>query len=178
MALSAKRVAYGGVLACLALIFSYVETFLPLNFLIPVPGFKLGFANICVLLASYLLGLRLGAFIAISKVLLLFLLFGNPMSLLFSLCGTTFSFAFLMFAKLVLLDRVSFIGISVGMAALHNVGQIFVACVMFSSPDVFLYLEWLLPVSVIIATACEFWSSTPSTLIKLRASIIDAIPSM
>ncbi len=149
MALSAKKAAYGGLLTCLALIFSYIETFIPLNFLVHIPGFKLGFANICVLLSVFSLGISYGMFVMLSKVFLSALLFGNPMSFLFSLGGSVLSFVFLSIAKRFLKDKVSFVGISVACAALHNTGQICVAGIIFGDPAVFLYLEWLLPVSVV-----------------------------
>ena len=43
-----RRVALDGILVALAMIFSYMETFIPFNF--GVPGIKLGLANLVVLL--------------------------------------------------------------------------------------------------------------------------------
>lgn len=146
--LSAKRVAFGGIFACLALILSYVETFLPLSYVTSIPGFKLGFANICVVIAVFSLGIGYGAFIMLSKVTLSAVLFGSVTSFWFSLGGSLFAFAFLVFAKCVLTDKLSFIGISVGSAALHNVGQVCVACLVFGDTALMLYLVWLLPVSI------------------------------
>jgi len=146
--LSAKKTAYGGIFACLALILSYVESFLPMSYLTGIPGFKLGFANICVVIAVYSLGIGYGAFIMLTKVALSALLFGSVTSFAFSLGGSLLAFAFLVFAKCILKDKLSFIGISVGSAALHNAGQVCVACAVFGDASLILYLVWLLPVSV------------------------------
>ncbi len=146
--LSAKRVAFGGIFACLALILSYVESFLPMSYLTGIPGFKLGFANICVLIAVFSLGVGYGAFIMLLKVTLSALLFGSVTSFWFSLGGSVLAFAFLVVAKCILKDKLSFVGISVGSAALHNVGQVCVACLVFGDMALMLYLVWLLPVSI------------------------------
>ena len=63
---SAKRAAYGGLFTAAALIFSYVELLIPLNLFISVPGFKLGLANICIMLAFYYLGTLDAFLIALS----------------------------------------------------------------------------------------------------------------
>ena len=44
-----SRVAYFGVFTALALIFSYVETMIPIHF--GVPGMKLGLANLIIVVA-------------------------------------------------------------------------------------------------------------------------------
>ena len=147
--LSAKKTAFGGIFACLALIFSYVESLMPLTYLTSIPGLKLGFANICVVIAVFSLGVGYGAFIMLTKVTLSAMLFGSVTSFAFSLGGSILSFAFMVFAKRVLRDRLSFIGISVGSAALHNIGQVMVACAVFGDASLILYLVWLLPVSVV-----------------------------
>ena len=54
-----KRIVVSAVLVSLALAFSYVERFIPLQLLIPLPGIKLGLANIVTLTALYLLRGRL-----------------------------------------------------------------------------------------------------------------------
>ena len=146
---SAKRAAYGGLFTAVSMIFSYLETLIPLQSVIPVPGFKLGLANICIMLAIYLLGTADAFIISLARIALSSLLFGTPTTFLFSLGGGLLSFGFLLLAKYVFKDRVTYIGISVGSAAMHNVGQICVAALFFKDTAVFWYLEWLLPVSVI-----------------------------
>lgn len=146
---SAKRAAYGGLFTAASLIFSYAELLIPLNTFISVPGFKLGLANICIMLAFYYLGAIDAFLITLAKIALTALLFGTPISFLFSLGGGLLSFCFLIISKNLIKQNISFIGISVGCAALHNVGQICVAALFFKDSAIFWYLEWLLPVSVI-----------------------------
>ena len=51
-----KRLVQSAVLIALALALSYTERFIPLQLLIPLPGVKLGLANVVTLIALYLLG--------------------------------------------------------------------------------------------------------------------------
>lgn len=146
---SAKRAAYGGLFTAASLIFSYAESLIPLNLFISVPGFKLGLANICILLAFYYLGTLDALLITLAKIALTALLFGSPISFLFSFGGGVLSFCFLIISKYLIKQNISYIGISVGCAALHNVGQICVAALFFKDSAIFWYLEWLLPVSVV-----------------------------
>ncbi|MDE6936687.1 MAG: Gx transporter family protein, partial [Lachnospiraceae bacterium] len=46
-----NRVAYFGVFTALALIFSYIETLIPVNF--GIYGVKLGLANLIIVVALY-----------------------------------------------------------------------------------------------------------------------------
>ena len=146
---SAKRAAYGGLLTAAALMFSYAETLIPLQYIVHVPGFKLGLGNICIMLAIYILGSFDAFLITLAKCGLTSLLFGTPTSFLFSLAGGILAYLFLLVSKYIIKEKISFIGISVACAALHNLGQICVASVIFKDTAIFWYLEWLLPVSVV-----------------------------
>ena len=46
-----KKVAFLGIFLALALIFSYVESLIPINF--GIPGMKLGLANIVIVILLY-----------------------------------------------------------------------------------------------------------------------------
>lgn len=53
-----RRLARSALLTALALGLSYMERFIPLQLLIPLPGIKLGLANVVTLFAVYFLGSR------------------------------------------------------------------------------------------------------------------------
>lgn len=108
---------------CFALILSYIEAVLPLNSFVPVPGFKLGLANIVIILCFYGQS-PIGALaVSVVRILLSSLLFGNMSSLMFSLAGGICSYLMLIFIAFILKDKVSFLGVSVLSAASHNIGQ-------------------------------------------------------
>lgn len=125
----ARRWARVGVLAALALVLGYVETFIPLP--VPVPGIKLGLGNIAVLVALVMLDWRSAAAVAAIKVLAAGFLFGNPLMMAYSAAGT--ALAFCAMALLVRIPGLSVVLVAVMGAILHNVGQLAVASLVLGT---------------------------------------------
>lgn len=73
--ISTKKIALCGVLTALAMIFSYIESVIPIP--IPVPGIKLGVANIAVITILYVLGVKEAIVINLLRIALTALSFGN-----------------------------------------------------------------------------------------------------
>ena len=73
------------VFTALALIFSYIETLVPISF--GIPGVKLGLANLIIVIALYKIPLREVYVLSIVRVLLSGVLFGNYFSIAYSLAG-------------------------------------------------------------------------------------------
>ena len=132
--------AESGVLIALAMIFSYVESLIPLNF--GVPGIKLGLANLVVLSGLYYLNPGQVVLISIGRILLTGFLFGNMSSIIYSLAGGLLSFFVMLL--LVRFDRFSVVGVSVAGAVCHNIGQIAVACLVVRSLSLIFYLPVLI----------------------------------
>lgn len=149
----AARVARDGVLAALALLFSYVESLLPLGHVLPLPGFRVGLANVVVTLVLFELGMGDAAVVALIKTVVSALLFGSPVSFAFSAAGTALSFGGLALIRRVVPDRLSYVGICIAGAALHNSGQICAAMVIFGV-GVATYLPVLLAASVVLGGVC------------------------
>ncbi len=153
--LTPSRVAELGVFLVIAMIFSYLESLFPIP--IPLPGIKLGFANIVVILCACFFGLPEAFFINLTRVVLSALLFGNISGLLFSLSGALFSFLTMAILILSFRDSVSVLGISAASAASHNLGQILCASFLLRgsdwvNPSVFSYIPVLLLAALITGT--------------------------
>ena len=118
-----KKTAFLGLFACLALIFSYVEAIVPLP--IPVPGVKLGLANVLIVICLYTYGVKEAVAINFVRIILLAVLFANPYSFIYSLAGAVISMA-LMY-PLYKSKGFSIIGVSVAGAVGHNTAQILTA---------------------------------------------------
>lgn len=117
-----------GALSALALLLGYLESFVP----IPIPGVKLGLANIPVLVALAE-GDPTGAFfIGLIKVGATALLFGNPVSLAYSAAGTLL--AFLLMAPLARLATMRLEMVSIVGALAHEAGQLIVAQQLLGTP--------------------------------------------
>ena len=80
-----NKVAYFGVFTSLALIFSYVETLIPVNF--GIPGVKLGLANLIIVTGLYKMRLSEVFLLSVVRVVLSGFIFGNYFSILYSLAG-------------------------------------------------------------------------------------------
>lgn len=153
-----KKLALCGVLIALALALSLAESALPLGLIIPLPGIKLGLANVVTLIAIYTLGAPYAAAITLGRVFILFLVTGNSTALAMSLAGGLFSvFAMILCRKSHLF---SIYGTSIVGAAFHNVGQIFAACLIMQTYSIASYLPVLLfaalATGIITGTAADF----------------------
>lgn len=155
-----RRVALDGILVALALIFSYAETLIPFNF--GVPGIKLGLANLVVLLGLTFLPAVDVFLISMVRILLSSLLFGNVMSLWYSLAGGLLSFA----AMYLLTKRegYSLVGISMTGGVLHNIGQVITAAIVVRT----LQLTWYLPVLLVAGLVTGAIVGTVATLLVPR----------
>ena len=141
-----KRLVQSAVLIALALALSYTERFIPLQLLIPLPGVKLGLANVVTLIALYLLGGKTAFTILIIRCALGSVFGGGITGLLFSLTGGMLSMTVMALGRK--LPFLSVYGVSILGAAAHNVGQILAAMAVMSSVYVGAYLPYLLLVAL------------------------------
>ncbi|MTI95606.1 MAG: Gx transporter family protein [Firmicutes bacterium] len=130
------------MLTTLATVLHVLEGMLPP---LPVPGAKLGLANIITVATIALLGARFGLAVAVSRVILGSLLIG------FSVVGFAMSMsgALLSWLVMVLLygrfrERLSLVGISLAGAVAHNVAQLTVASWVLEQVATFTLLPYLL----------------------------------
>lgn len=139
--MSAKRLTLLAMYVVLSLAIYAVESLLPNP--LPIPGCKLGLANIITLLLLKNYGLRDTCLVLLTRILIATLLFGQAVSLLYSLFGGLL--ALLCMAAVKKLFGSSFLipaGITGGLA--HNVGQLLAAFLIVRSPSVLTYLPFLL----------------------------------
>ena len=139
------------VLISVALVLSYIERFFPLQMAVPLPGIKLGLANVVSLVALYLLGGR-QAYAILAVRCVLGAVFGGSMTgLLFSLTGGTLAMCTMAGARR--LPFLSVYGVSILGAAAHNIGQICIAMALMNSVYIGAYLPWLLVVAIFTGLA-------------------------
>ena len=72
---STKRITYTGMFVAIAMVFSYLESMIPVN--IAVPGIKLGLANMVTIVVMYRLRISDAWIVSLVRVVLSSLLFGN-----------------------------------------------------------------------------------------------------
>ena len=81
-----KKLAFLGLCTSLSLIFAYVEVLIPPLFA-SVPGIKLGLPNIVIIFILYKLGVGYAAAVSFLRICLASLLFGNPVTFVYSVAG-------------------------------------------------------------------------------------------
>ena len=93
----AEKVALYGILIALAFIFSYVEALIPLP--VPVPGMKLGLANLVNVVGLYTVGAAGTIAVGLIRIVMVGFTFSNPGSMLYALSGGILSLAAMALAK-------------------------------------------------------------------------------
>lgn len=160
MKLTTRQLTLCGVLTTLALALSVAENQIPLTMAIPIPGIKLGLANIVTVFALYALGPAQAILILLARCTLGALFAGNMNALLFSLMGGLAAMG--MMILLSRLRALSVYGVSIGGAAAHNCGQIAAAVLTLGNTAPLYYLPILLGVSLFtgaftgLVAACLF----------------------
>ncbi len=147
-----RRVCTDAMLLSLALILSYIEAVLPLSAWIPLPGFKIGLSNVVITLTFVLLSPADAAAVSLCRITVMAMLFGNASSFAFALCGGVLSYIGLWLLCRVGRRVFSLIGVSVGCAALHNVGQVSAAAMLYGTQAIIGYLPILLIAALIFGT--------------------------
>ena len=136
-----KRLTRAALLTAIALTIFMVEAQLPA--LAPVPGLKLGLANIVTVYAMFLLGPADTLAILLCRVFLGSLFAGQLMTLFYSLGGGLACYGvMLVLRKLVTERQIWVCGILGAMA--HNIGQICVAIGITRTPGLLYYLPVLM----------------------------------
>lgn len=141
-----KRLTLCAVLIALALALSYTERFIPLQMVVPLPGVKLGLANIVTLIALYLMGPKAAFAILIPRCIFGAVFGGGITGLAFSLIGGILAMFTMVLARKV--PILSIYGVSILGAAAHNIGQVMAAMVLMNSVYIGAYLPYLLAVAL------------------------------
>ena len=138
-----KRIALCGVLTALALALSLAERMIPLELLIPIPGIKLGLANIITLFVLQKYRVRDALAVLVLRIFLGSLFTGTLVSCLYSLSGGLLCLVGMALLCRLLQNRYLWF-VSVCGAILHNIGQILTAMLVMQTTQVIWYLPFLL----------------------------------
>lgn len=138
--ISASFVARVGLMAALALIFSYIEAIIPYN---PgIPGIKIGIANVVTLIALYKFGTKDAVAVSVIRIVIAGLLFNGLFGMVYSLAGACVSLIGMILLKKT--DRFSVVGVSMAAGVLHNFGQLLVAAALIEDLHIFFYFPVLI----------------------------------
>ena len=139
--MKAKRITTMGLLTAIALIIFVIEAQIPP--LVPVPGVKLGLANIVTVYAMFALGPRDTFMILMVRILLGSVFAGSLMSMLFSLGGGICCFLVMLFLRRILSPDQIWICSVIGAMA-HGIGQMAVTVAVYRTGQLLIYLPVLM----------------------------------
>lgn len=138
-----RKLVYFSLFVTLATALGFLEMLLPNPF--PLPGVKLGLANVVTLLVLYVYGLKEGLAVSLLRVIFASLLGGTFLSVVFffSLSGAVVS-TLVMAVLIKYIPTLSIIGVSMVGAIFHNLGQLLIASFLIQTVYIFYYLPVLL----------------------------------
>lgn len=142
-----RKLVLTALFFAISLVLSLVESGLP-PLPIPVPGVKLGLANIAVMYALFFLGRSPALTIAVLKAGFVVLTRG-PVAGFLSLCGGALSVAAMAMLMFVFGERISYLLLSVAGAICHNLGQFAAISVVYTGMYLLPYLPVLLVAGVV-----------------------------
>lgn len=140
-----KKLTLLGLLTAIALTIFLVEAQIPP--LVPVPGMKLGLANIVTVFTVFALGSREGACVLFVRIFLgaIFAGFGT---IFYSAAGGLCAIAVTVLVKKILTKKQLWVAGALGAVA-HSVGQMAMAIFITGTPTLVVYLPVLIAASIV-----------------------------
>ncbi len=141
-----RKIIIMAMFVSIGIVLQYAESRIMIT---PVPGGKLGLANIVTITNIFMFGAKNAVVISVIRSFLGTLLSSGVSALPYSVLGALFSTFSMCLVKKYLFPKASVIGMSVIGAAVHNVTQILVSSAVFASVYIFSYLPVLLVVAAL-----------------------------
>ena len=141
-----RKLTTMALLCAIALTIHMVEAQIPP--ILPLPGVKLGLANIVTVFAVFALGPVEAAMILAGRIFLGAVFAGNFSSILYSAAGGVCAILVTILLRKIVTKNQLWAAGSLGAVA-HSLGQVTAAAVMMGSVGVFVYLPALAAVSVV-----------------------------
>lgn len=156
------------ILLSQALVLSIVESWILLP--IPIPGVKLGLANIITMIVIMFFGYREALLLVLLRTAISSIYGGGFLVFLFSVTGGVLSASVMAFLYKRLSKTFSTVGISVAGAITHNIGQLLIASLILKELLIITYLPILLIAGVITGLFVGFCSNILATALRKTKS--------
>jgi heptaprenyl diphosphate synthase len=141
-----KRLTQLALLSAIALTIFMVEAQIPA--LVPIPGIKLGLANIITVFAVFVIGAKEGALVLAVRIFLGAVFAGNFSTILYSAAGGTLAILVTIVMKKILVNRQLWVAGCMGAIA-HSIGQMIVAVLVTGTPSIAVYLPVMVAISIL-----------------------------
>ena len=131
-----KKLAFMALLCAISLTVFVIEAQLPA--LVPIPGVKLGLANVITLAAMLLLGRKEAGAVLLVRILLSTMFVGSPATLLYSAAGGALAYAAMCILTALIPEERLWVTSAIA-ALCHNFGQLLVCVLIVKTPGVMVY---------------------------------------
>ena len=132
-----REISIFAVFISIGLVLQYLESRITVT---PVPGGKIGLANVVSIINIFMFGGGNALLIAGIRAFLGALVSGGVSAVPYSVAGAVFSVLAMWLCKNLFYPRLSMIGISMIGAVFHNIAQLCVAAAVFGTIYIFSYL--------------------------------------
>ena len=137
------------LLTAIALTIFMVEAQIPA--LLPIPGIKLGLANIVTVFAVFALGPGDAVLILAARIFLGAVFAGNFSTIFYSAAGGGLAIALTILLRRVLTKKQLWVAGALGAVA-HSIGQMIMAVLITATPGLIAYLPVMIAVSIVTGT--------------------------
>lgn len=137
------------LLCAIALTIFMVEAQIPP--LVPIPGIKLGLANIVTVFTVFAIGAKEGALVLFVRIFLGAVFAGNFSTIFYSAAGGACAIGVTIFLRKILTKKQLWVAGVLGAIA-HSIGQMAMAVALTSTPGLVVYLPVMIVVSIL--TGC------------------------
>lgn len=144
--MNVKKIARLALLAAIALTIFLVEAQIPA--LVPIPGVKLGLANIVTVFTVFALGAKEGAAVLFVRIFLGAVFAGNFSTIFYSAAGGGCAIAVTILLRKILTKKQLWVAGCLGAVA-HSVGQMAMAVLLTGTPALLVYLPVMIAISIV-----------------------------
>ena len=146
MALNVKKITQMAMLTAIALTIFMIEAQIPA--LVPIPGVKLGLANIVTVFAVFALGPKEAVMILFVRIFLGAVFAGNFSTILYSGAGGLLAILVTIGLRKILTHQQLWVAGAIG-AIFHSIGQMAVAVAVTGTPGILVYLPMMIACSIV-----------------------------
>ena len=137
------------LLTAIALTIFMVEAQIPT--LVPIPGIKLGLANIVTVFAVFALGPKDACLVLAARIFLGAVFAGNFSTIFYSAAGGALAIAVTIGLRKILTKKQLWVAGALGAVA-HSIGQMAMAVLLTGTPGLIVYLPVMIAVSIVTGT--------------------------
>lgn len=144
-----KKLTALSLLTAIALTIFLVEAQIPA--LVPIPGIKLGLANIVTVFTVFAIGRKEAAAVLFARIFLGAVFAGNFSTIFYSAAGGVCAIGVTILLKKILTKNQLWVAGALGAMA-HSVGQMAMAMTLTATPGLIAYLPVMIGISIITGT--------------------------